>query len=84
MSSVLGVLIFTSLLPFFSSCLLFQLPVSVCSESCRPGTHKRPLSVCSENCLPGFRQAIIKGKPICCFSCVPCAGGEISNTNSER
>uniref|UniRef100_A0A3B5R218 Extracellular calcium-sensing receptor-like n=1 Tax=Xiphophorus maculatus TaxID=8083 RepID=A0A3B5R218_XIPMA len=42
---------------------------------------EKPLSVCSENCLPGFRQAIIKGKPICCFSCVPCAGGEISNTN---
>ncbi|XP_014907993.1 extracellular calcium-sensing receptor-like [Poecilia latipinna] len=44
---------------------------------------ERPLSVCSENCLPGFRQAIIKGKPICCFSCVPCAGGEISNTNNS-
>uniref|UniRef100_A0A3B5LWW0 G-protein coupled receptors family 3 profile domain-containing protein n=1 Tax=Xiphophorus couchianus TaxID=32473 RepID=A0A3B5LWW0_9TELE len=45
---------------------------------------EKPLSVCSENCLPGFRQAIMKGKPICCFSCVPCAGGEISNTNSEQ
>ncbi|XP_043974503.1 extracellular calcium-sensing receptor-like [Gambusia affinis] len=44
---------------------------------------EKPLSVCSENCLPGFRQAIIKGKPICCFSCVPCAGGEISNTNNS-
>uniref|UniRef100_A0A3P9PEG3 Olfactory receptor C family, h1 n=1 Tax=Poecilia reticulata TaxID=8081 RepID=A0A3P9PEG3_POERE len=44
---------------------------------------ERPLSVCSENCLPGFRQAIIKGKPICCFSCVPCGGGEISNTNNS-
>ncbi|XP_027900544.1 extracellular calcium-sensing receptor-like [Xiphophorus couchianus] len=44
---------------------------------------EKPLSVCSENCLPGFRQAIMKGKPICCFSCVPCAGGEISNTNNS-
>ncbi|KAM4742060.1 extracellular calcium-sensing receptor-like [Anableps anableps] len=43
----------------------------------------RPLSICSENCLPGFRQAIIKGKPICCFSCVPCTGGEISNINNS-
>ncbi|XP_035984764.1 extracellular calcium-sensing receptor-like [Fundulus heteroclitus] len=44
---------------------------------------EKPLSVCSENCLQGFRQAAIKGKPICCFSCVPCAGGEISDTNNS-
>nr|XP_054598471.1 extracellular calcium-sensing receptor-like [Nothobranchius furzeri] len=46
---------------------------------------ERPLSVCSESCLPGFRQATIKGKPICCFSCVTCTAGEISNsTNSAE
>ena len=27
---------------------------------------------------------MIKGKPICCFSCVTCAAGEISNSSSER
>uniref|UniRef100_A0A3B5B8C1 Extracellular calcium-sensing receptor-like n=1 Tax=Stegastes partitus TaxID=144197 RepID=A0A3B5B8C1_9TELE len=43
----------------------------------------RPLSVCSESCLPGFRQAVIKGKPICCFSCVVCGAGEISNSSAE-
>ncbi|CAG6001827.1 unnamed protein product, partial [Menidia menidia] len=42
---------------------------------------ERPQSVCSESCLPGFRQAMIKGKPICCFSCIACAAGEISNSS---
>ncbi|XP_060902736.1 extracellular calcium-sensing receptor-like [Labrus mixtus] len=46
-------------------------------------SHKRPKSVCSESCLPGFRQAVIKGKPICCFSCIACAAGEISNSSSS-
>ncbi|XP_042342899.1 extracellular calcium-sensing receptor-like [Plectropomus leopardus] len=44
---------------------------------------KRPQSICSESCLPGFRQAVIKGKPICCFSCIACAAGEISNSSNS-
>ncbi|XP_028428754.1 extracellular calcium-sensing receptor [Perca flavescens] len=44
---------------------------------------ERPQSVCSESCLPGFRQAVIKGKPICCFSCIACAAGEISNFSNS-
>ncbi|XP_047191756.1 extracellular calcium-sensing receptor-like isoform X2 [Scophthalmus maximus] len=46
-------------------------------------TLKRPQSVCSESCPPGFRQAVIKGKPICCFSCIACAAGEIGNLNNS-
>ncbi|XP_036935046.1 extracellular calcium-sensing receptor-like [Acanthopagrus latus] len=46
-------------------------------------SQKRPQSVCSESCQPGFRQAVIKGKPICCFSCVTCAAGEISNSSNS-
>ncbi|XP_067364208.1 extracellular calcium-sensing receptor-like [Channa argus] len=40
-----------------------QVPVSVCSDSCPPGTHK----------------VLQKGKPICCYDCIPCPEGEISN-----
>ncbi|XP_045929705.1 extracellular calcium-sensing receptor-like [Micropterus dolomieu] len=47
------------------------------------GSPKEPQSVCSESCLPGFRQAVIKGKPICCFSCIACGAGEISNSSSS-
>lgn len=39
--------------------------------------------MCSQSCVPGFRQAAIKGKPFCCFNCIACAAGEISNSSSE-
>ncbi|XP_045928761.1 extracellular calcium-sensing receptor-like [Micropterus dolomieu] len=38
-----------------------------------------PLSVCSKKCPPGTHKILQKGKPVCCYDCLRCAEGEISN-----
>ncbi|XP_053356909.1 extracellular calcium-sensing receptor-like [Clarias gariepinus] len=38
-----------------------------------------PVSVCSASCPPGFRKAVRQGEPLCCFDCVSCDSGTISN-----
>ncbi|XP_063794544.1 vomeronasal type-2 receptor 26-like [Pseudophryne corroboree] len=44
---------------------------------------KVPLSVCSGDCPPGYRKAPQRGQPACCFDCILCPEGMISNqTNS--
>uniref|UniRef100_A0A3B5QJV1 Extracellular calcium-sensing receptor-like n=1 Tax=Xiphophorus maculatus TaxID=8083 RepID=A0A3B5QJV1_XIPMA len=42
-----------------------------------------PVSVCSEKCPPGTRKVLQKGKPICCYDCLHCAEGEISNSTDS-
>ncbi|CAM4578960.1 unnamed protein product [Leuciscus chuanchicus] len=46
-------------------------------------SYTKPSSVCSERCQPGFRQAVIKRRPVCCFECLRCPSGEISNTTDS-
>ncbi|XP_033884639.1 extracellular calcium-sensing receptor-like [Acipenser ruthenus] len=47
------------------------------------GQSQVPKSVCSESCPPGTRKAVQKGKPVCCFDCIPCGAGEFSNTTDS-
>ncbi|XP_060929500.1 extracellular calcium-sensing receptor-like [Limanda limanda] len=47
------------------------------------GSYTVPVSVCSESCPPGKRKALQKGKPVCCYDCVLCAEGEISQVKDS-
>jgi len=44
-----------------------------------PNVWQVPVSVCSESCPLGTRKAVQQGRPICCFDCIQCPPGEISN-----
>ncbi|CAN2388348.1 vomeronasal type-2 receptor, partial [Pristimantis euphronides] len=40
---------------------------------------KIPVSKCSKDCLPGYRRVMERGSYKCCFECIKCSKGEISN-----
>ncbi|XP_056466463.1 extracellular calcium-sensing receptor-like [Gadus chalcogrammus] len=48
------------------------------------GSNQVPISVCSESCPPGTRRANKKGEPVCCFDCIPCTDGEVSNETGSH
>ncbi|XP_052438252.1 extracellular calcium-sensing receptor-like [Carassius gibelio] len=56
-----------------------------CDKNVKVEPRQVPVSVCSDSCPPGTRKAVQKGKPVCCYDCINCAEGEISNeTESLR
>ncbi|XP_043944764.1 vomeronasal type-2 receptor 26-like [Protopterus annectens] len=38
-----------------------------------------PRSICSESCSYGYRKVVQLGQPSCCYDCVQCSIGEITN-----
>ncbi|CAI5790559.1 vomeronasal type-2 receptor 26-like, partial [Podarcis lilfordi] len=39
----------------------------------------RPISVCSESCSPGSSKKMKEGEPFCCYDCTPCPEEKISD-----
>ncbi|XP_063315782.1 vomeronasal type-2 receptor 26-like [Pelobates fuscus] len=46
--------------------------------------NQMPRSQCTESCFPGFRNISRIGGDICCYDCVPCGEGEISNISDSE
>ncbi|XP_073471888.1 vomeronasal type-2 receptor 26-like [Aquarana catesbeiana] len=47
-------------------------------------TGKAPVSRCSDPCLPGSRKKLASSIHKCCYQCVPCPEGEISNISDSE
>ncbi|XP_043932267.1 extracellular calcium-sensing receptor-like [Protopterus annectens] len=47
------------------------------------GSTQIPKSICTESCLPGYRKALRERQPVCCYDCIPCSYGEISNLSDS-
>ncbi|XP_062994009.1 vomeronasal type-2 receptor 26-like [Elgaria multicarinata webbii] len=38
-----------------------------------------PISLCNDHCRPGYQKIKKEDEPFCCYDCIPCEGGKISN-----
>ncbi|XP_056230192.1 extracellular calcium-sensing receptor-like [Seriola aureovittata] len=54
-----------------------------CDKHTRIESKQVPVSVCTDSCPPGTRKVLQRGKPICCYDCIPCPEGEISNATDS-
>uniref|UniRef100_A0A1B8YAT5 G-protein coupled receptors family 3 profile domain-containing protein n=1 Tax=Xenopus tropicalis TaxID=8364 RepID=A0A1B8YAT5_XENTR len=57
-----------------------QLYINSSADWWSPYFPEMPRSLCSEPCSPGYRKSKIEGEPPCCYDCVQCGDGEMSNT----
>uniref|UniRef100_A0A1B8YAN9 G-protein coupled receptors family 3 profile domain-containing protein n=1 Tax=Xenopus tropicalis TaxID=8364 RepID=A0A1B8YAN9_XENTR len=48
-----------------------------------PHFNMTPELLCNAPCAPGYRKSKIEGAPSCCYDCIPCVDGEISNTSDS-
>ncbi|XP_043929462.1 extracellular calcium-sensing receptor-like [Protopterus annectens] len=60
-----------------------ELIIDVDSILWNNGNKQIPQSRCSDSCPVGYRKAAQAGQPICCFGCVMCSQGEISNQSDS-
>ncbi|KAE8587973.1 hypothetical protein XENTR_v10022240 [Xenopus tropicalis] len=49
-----------------------------------PAFNQTPRSACSETCINGFRRTSKQGFPACCYDCIPCPEGWITNTTDMK
>uniref|UniRef100_L7N3K3 Uncharacterized protein n=1 Tax=Xenopus tropicalis TaxID=8364 RepID=L7N3K3_XENTR len=48
-----------------------------------PAFSQTPRSACSETCLAGYRKTSKVGYPACCYDCIPCPEGQITNVTGK-
>ncbi|KAK9397806.1 type-2 vomeronasal receptor [Crotalus adamanteus] len=44
----------------------------------------QPLSLCNEPCYKGHSKTKKEGKPFCCYDCLPCPRGKVSNQMEDH